>query len=166
MAFFVYSLIYVLLFFLAQLPSDYRIEVNVEAICASITFVDEEGVRIPVPDWVLGPGKRRHKSLDDQTSVRLAAAQNWARHQDHYGSVIPVVRVHGALNKESGITAPSDLFTKNTSAAMKCMPLIYYKCASIDYVLFKQVPCLRPAMIRNLDMASIFEFQVYIASVN
>jgi hypothetical protein len=56
MAYFIYSIIYVMLFFLAQLPSDYRIEVDVEAVCHSITFEDEVGDRIPIPDWILGPG--------------------------------------------------------------------------------------------------------------
>jgi hypothetical protein len=124
MAYFIYSIIYVMLFFLTQLPLDYRIEVDVEAICRSITFEDEAGDRIPIPDWILGPGKRTNCSVEDQNALRLAAAKNWIKHQEHYSSVLPVVHVHGALNRDSGITAPSDLFLKNSSAAMKCECLI------------------------------------------
>jgi hypothetical protein len=105
MAYFIYSIIYVMLFFLAQLPSDYRIEVDVEAVCCSITFEDKGGDRIPIPDWILGPGKRTNCSVEDQNALRLATAKNWIKHQERDSSVLPVVHVHGALNRDSGICA-------------------------------------------------------------
>jgi hypothetical protein len=120
MVFFVYSLIYVLLFFIAQLPEDYKIEVDVEAICAAISFLDERGQRIRVPDWVLGPGRRNSRSLESQTELRMRVASDWVKHIQRYSSVIPVLQVHGALNTDVGITSASDLFTKNSSAALKC----------------------------------------------
>lgn len=120
MAFFVYSLIYVLIFFLSQLPDDYRIEVDVERICAAITFLNEKGQREAVPDWVLGPGRRTNGILKDQSDLRIRVAKRWQEHVCRYSSVLPVLQVHGALNTDSGITSPSDLFTKNASATLKC----------------------------------------------
>lgn len=100
MTYIVYSLIYLLLFFLAQLPADYKIEVNTDLICEAVTFVDEDGNRRPVPEWVFGPGRRTHQTADQQEVVRKQMVNEWKSHYQRQSSILPVVQVEEARKGE------------------------------------------------------------------
>lgn len=123
MVYFVYSLIFLFLFFLAQMPQDYRIEVNIDRICEAITFLNEDGSRVSVPEWVLGPGRRTSQTVEEQTQFRMKVATNWAAYLRRQRSVLPVVQVEGALNLETGFTGAKE-FMKNSSAALKCKTIV------------------------------------------
>lgn len=119
MIYFVYSLVFLLLFFLAQMPEEYRIEVNIDRICEAITFLGENGSRVPIPEWVLGPGRRTSQTVKDQVEFRKKVATNWAAYLRRQRSVLPVVQVEDALNLVTGFTDARE-FMKNSSAALKC----------------------------------------------
>jgi len=125
MVYLVYSLVFLFLFFLAQIPEDYHIEVNIDRICEAITFLDEDGSRIPVPEWVLGPGRRTSQTVEEQTQFRKKVATNWATYLWRQRSVLPVVQVEGALNTEAGFTDAEE-FMKNSSAALKCKTVVLF----------------------------------------
>lgn len=108
-----------------QLPKDYRVEVDVELICRVVTFRDEDGNCIQVPDWVLGPGTRTGHSIEQQSTERGQVAENIKKHRECYGSVIPVLHVDGVLNLEAALT-DVECFMKNMSAALKCNCLVLF----------------------------------------
>jgi hypothetical protein len=125
----VYTLIQLLLFFLAQLPAAYKVEVNTDMIVSAISFVDERGRRNVVPDWVLGPGTRKAHNAKDQSDAHAAgysnwknarqeAANHWKAYSEKQGSVIPILQVEGAHNPQADITDGAT-FLKNNSAALK-----------------------------------------------
>jgi len=133
MMYIVYSLIFLLLFFLAQLPNDYQVEVDTDLIVQAITFVDEDGHRIFVPEWVLGPGKRKAHSAENNEeakahgysswgSARAEAAQKWNAHYERYSSALPVVQVDGALkamNDNHEAITDGEGFMRNYSAGFR-----------------------------------------------
>ena len=127
MMYIVYSLIFIILFFLAQLPDEYGVEMDIDLIVQAITYVDADGNRVTVPEWVLGPGKRKvhatrnnadaHKhGYSSWKTTQQEAADNWDAHYNRYASVLPVVQVKGALqtlNNMHELITNSDDFLRN-----------------------------------------------------
>jgi hypothetical protein len=127
--FVIYTLVYLFLFFIAQLPDAYKVQVDVDLIVSAVSFVDEDGQRRTVPEWVLGPGMRKAHHATDQSDAHAAgysdwknarkeAADHWRAYSAKQGSVIPILQVEGAHNPQADVTDGST-FLKSHSAAMK-----------------------------------------------
>ncbi len=87
------TLFTVVLFFLVQLPEEYRVQVDRDAFMAAFSFVDEDGHRRPVSPWPLGPSG----SNNDR---RMALAES-KRMVEKLGRTIPsVVLAHQKMSRE------------------------------------------------------------------
>lgn len=87
------TLFTIILFFLAQLPNEYRVKVDRDAFMAAFSFVGEDGHRRPVSPWPLGPS-----GSNDARRIALSESK---RMVEKLGRTIPsVVLAHQKMSRE------------------------------------------------------------------